>query len=57
MSKDDKKQAKSKGAQARKPYAAPDFIASLAFERQSLSCSAGPLTNSTVFPANCLMSS
>lgn len=49
--KAEKKQAENK--KGRRPYVKPDFITSLAFERQALSC-AGCLNASPAFPfPNC----
>ncbi|MBM4290571.1 MAG: hypothetical protein FJ138_03325 [Deltaproteobacteria bacterium] len=41
---------------ARRPYEAPAFVVSRAFERQALSC-AGCLNQSASFPAFCAMRS
>ncbi len=52
MSKTKDEKDQKRGRKARRDYQAPDFLASLAFERRSLSCG-GNLTNSPVFPQNC----
>lgn len=44
------------GKKAKRPYERPDFISSLAFERQALSC-AGCLNQAMSPPAFCSMQS
>ena len=48
--------AKSKRAK-RRPYSAPDFESSLAFERKSLACVPATRNASPDFPALCSMQS
>jgi hypothetical protein len=57
MSKKDKKKTQKASTRSRLPYEAPDFINSLAFERQSLACAPASRNASPVFPASCSMQS
>ena len=41
----------------RRPYVAPDFMSSLAFERKSLACNPATRNASPAFPALCSMQS
>ena len=46
-----------KAQDERRPYKAPDFMSSLAFERKSLACNPATRNASPAFPALCSMQS
>ena len=57
MAKKNKQQNETIRQDERRPYEAPAFMSSLAFERKSLACNPATRNASPVFPTLCSMQS